>query len=151
MDNNAPVPNESGGAHDEAREGVGEAARDFSSWEFLPDLAGEVADLAVCGLAGVAGGLLARVVGVEVPVGGGARAGGVDGVDVDVERWGGVSWWLKGGGGGGVSEKRDVLKGPPSSGSLNWYSMSAPLPPSAPVISTKPLTPFLFVDAISAL
>lgn len=88
MHDNAPVANEGRRALDKAREVVGESAGDLASGEFLADLAAEVADLAEGELAGVAGGLLAGVVGVEVGAGGGAGAGGVDWVHVDVEGWG---------------------------------------------------------------
>lgn len=101
MHDNAPVSNEGGGTLDKAREVVGESAGDLASGEFLADLAAEVADLAEGELAGVAGGLLAGVVGVEVGTGGGAGAGGVDWVHVDVEGWGvlvGGSWTGWGGG-----------------------------------------------------
>lgn len=88
MHDDAPVADEGGIAGGEASEGIGEAGADVSSREGLADLAAEVTDLAARGVLGVA--FLAGVVGVEVAAGGGAGAGGVDGVLVDVEGWGGL-------------------------------------------------------------
>lgn len=91
MNDNTSIPNKRWGADNETGEGVIEFSRVAAAGQLVPNLAGEVADLAGGEVGGVAGGLLARVVGVEVCAGGGAEAGCVDGVFVDVEGWGCVS------------------------------------------------------------
>jgi hypothetical protein len=104
MHNNTPIPNKRRRPNDKAGEGVIEFPCDSAAGKLVPELAGEVAYLAGGELGGVAGGLFAREVGVEVCAGGGAEAGGVDWVFVDVEGWWGGLVGGVGIGGGGMSE-----------------------------------------------
>ncbi|KFY42173.1 hypothetical protein V494_02555 [Pseudogymnoascus sp. VKM F-4513 (FW-928)] len=88
VNDDATVADEGSGALSEANVLVSDVAIVLAALKLQADLAGQITDLAAGEIAGVAG-RVGGTVGVEVAASGGAVAGGVDGVDVDVEGWGG--------------------------------------------------------------
>ena len=112
MHNNTPIPDKRRRPNDKAGEGIIEFTGDGAARQLVTELAAEVAYLAGGELGGVAGGLFACEVGVEVCAGGGAEAGGIDRFFVDVEGWWGglVGGVGIGGWNEGEERKREVRR-----------------------------------------